>query len=377
MKQACITILLSMFMSMGGVMAYGQVQRTINVATAGTLSELISEDEKYQIEELSLSGELNGDDIYLIRDMAGINMDNMSGYRYLGKLCFTDGKLRVLDLSDARIVEGGRDYFREKMGSISFTKSYTITDEISGGMFAFCYKLEKVVLPKSAKAISSRLFNGDATDKPEMNIKIVKVADGNPNYDSRDNCNAVIETVTNTFVVGAANSIIPNGVTSIADYAFYGCSGLGSVTIPEGVTSIGRSAFSGCSGLTSVAIPNSVETIGIDAFYECGNLVSIVVSSGNTLYDSRDNCNAVIATSTNTLLLGCKKTTIPNGVTTIGEGAFSNCTGLESVTIPAAEVEINAKAFEANTDVTIIGVPGSYTEKYAKGMNLKFEAYAG
>ena len=361
MKQVGITILIAMLMSMGGVMAYGQVQRTINVATAGTLSELILEDEKYQIEELTLSGELNGDDIYLIRDMAGINMDNMSGYKYLGKLCFTDGKLRVLDLSDARIVEGGRDYFREKMGSISFTKSYTITDEISGGMFAFCYKLEEVVLPKSAKAISSRLFYGDATDKPEMNIKIVKVADGNPNYDSRDNCNAVIETATNIFVVGAANSIIPKGVTSIADYAFYGCSGLESVTIPEGVTSIGRSAFSECSGLTSMAIPNSVETIGIDAFYECGNLASIVVGSGNTMYDSRDNCNAVIATSTNTLLLGCKKTTIPNGVTTIGGGAFSNCTGLQSVTIPESVTNIGSNAFKGCTGLTSITIPNSVT----------------
>lgn len=139
MKQVCITIMLAMFMSMGAVMAYGQVQRSINVATAGMLSNLISEDEKYQIEKLTLTGELNGDDIYLIREMAGINMDNMSDYKYLGKGCLTAGKLRVLDLSDARIVEGGREYYKEKIGSVSFTGfTYTTNDEISANMFTYC-----------------------------------------------------------------------------------------------------------------------------------------------------------------------------------------------------------------------------------------------
>ena len=139
MKQVCITIMLAMFKSMGGVMAYGQVQRSINVATAGMLSNLISEDEKYQIEKLTLTDELNGDDIYLIREMAGINMDNMSDYKYLGGRCLTAGKLRVLDLSDARIVEGGREYYKEKIGSVSFTGfTYTTNDEISANMFTYC-----------------------------------------------------------------------------------------------------------------------------------------------------------------------------------------------------------------------------------------------
>lgn len=229
-------------------------KQSFHVATPGTLNDLIPQAEKYEIEELTLTGELNGGDIVTIRAMAGINLDKMNDYRYLGKSSFTNGKLRVLDLSGARIVEGGRDYYREKVGSVSFTKSYTKTDEISGAMFAFCYKLEEVVLPKSAKVISSSLFHGEATDKPEMNIKVVKVADGNPNYDSRDNCNAVIESATNTFVVGAANSIIPDGVTSIAGYAFYGCSGLTSVTIPNSVTEIGMYAFNGCDGLQSFTV---------------------------------------------------------------------------------------------------------------------------
>ena len=89
---------------------------------------------------------------------------------------------------------------------------------------------------------------------------------GNAVYDSRDNCNAIIETVTNTLVVGCKNAIIPNSVTSIGYGAFHNCRGLTSITIGNSVTSIGNNAFCYCSDLTSVTIPNSVTSIGNDAF---------------------------------------------------------------------------------------------------------------
>ena len=108
-------------------------------------------------------------------------------------------------------------------------------------------------------------------------------------------------------------------VTSIGLSAFYNCTGLTSVTIPNSVTIIDENAFNGCSGLTSVTIPNSVTSIGWWAFHGCSGLTSIVVSEGNLLYDSRDNCNAIIETATNTLITGCQNTTIPNSVTCIGE----------------------------------------------------------
>ena len=110
---------------------------------------------------------------------------------------------------------------------------------------------------------------------------------------------------------------IPNSVTNIGGSAFYGCKGLTSVTIPNSVTSIGQMAFSGCTGLTSVTIPNNITSIGSGAFGGCSGLASIVVGSGNTQYDSRNNCNAIIETATNTLIAGCKTTLIPNSVTSI------------------------------------------------------------
>jgi len=110
--------------------------------------------------------------------------------------------------------------------------------------------------------------------------------------------------------------------------------------------SIGDEAFYGCSSLTSITIPNSVTSIGGEAFGSCDNLISIVVISGNDTYDSRENCNAIIETATNTLIAGCKNTIIPNSVTSIGSSAFALCTSLTSVTIPNSVTSIGDEAFQ-------------------------------
>ena len=147
------------------------------------------------------------------------------------------------------------------------------------------------------------------------------------------------------------DSVTYNGttysVTSVGWRAFHGCSHLTSVKIPNSVTSIAPDAFSSCTGLTSITIPNSVTSIGSSAFWGCSGLESIVVDSGNTRYDSRENCNAIIETGSNTLLYGCKNTVIPNSVTSIGNGAFFCCSGLTSITIPNSVTSIGSSAFES------------------------------
>ena len=156
------------------------------------------------------------------------------------------------------------------------------------------------------------------------------------------------------FCSGLTSIEIPNSVTSIGYGAFGSCSGLTSVTIPNSVTSIGEYAFSECSGLTSIEIPNSVTSIGESAFLDCSGLTSINVESGNTKYDSRNSCNAIIEKATNTLIQGCKTTVIPNSVTSIGDYAFGGCTGLTSVTIPNSVTSIGSSAFEFCSGLTSV-----------------------
>ena len=145
------------------------------------------------------------------------------------------------------------------------------------------------------------------------------------------------------------------------DGAFNGCKELISIDIPNCVTSIGESAFQGCTGLTSITIPNSVTSIGESAFHGCTGIEKITVLIGNTKYDSRDNCNAIIEKETNTMIVGCKKTTIPNSVTSIGGYAFSGCTGLTSITIPNSVTSIGDYAFYNCTGLTSVKIGNSVT----------------
>ena len=159
-------------------------------------------------------------------------------------------------------------------------------------------------------------------------------------------------------------------VTSIGEGAFFGCIGLTSVTIPGSVKSIGEVAFANCSGLPTITIPNSVTSIGVNVFAGCRGLTSVVVENGNIVYDSRDNCNAAIETSTNTLIAGCKNTAIPGSVTSIGEGAFLGCDLKLVVSLMGDPFAITGKAsgfktFSLNTfDNATLYVPAGTIDKY-------------
>ena len=149
-------------------------------------------------------------------------------------------------------------------------------------------------------------------------------------------------------------------LTSIERLAFSDCSGLTSITLPNSLTSIGDGAFELCSKLTSITIPASVISIGGSPFSDSG-LTSIVVESGNSVYDSRDNCNAIIETNTNTLIAGCNNSTIPSTVTSIGNYAFFGCDELTSVSLPSSLISIDNYAFAYCSKLTGVVLPNSLT----------------
>lgn len=138
-------------------------------------------------------------------------------------------------------------------------------------------------------------------------------------------------------------------VTAIGEQAFEGCAALVSVVIAEGIRSIGNGAFRDCTALTSVEIPGSVSDIGLWTWAGCCSLRSMEVAGGNAKYDSRQGCNAIIETATNTLLHGCMNSSVPGSVESIGRGAFKDCVGLTAIDVPGSVRTIGDYAFSGCT----------------------------
>ena len=227
-------------------------------------------------------------------------------------------------------------------------EGYTIN---ATGTFAFySKKLTSIFLPETISSIGSSSFQRNTL------TNIIVHAD-NPTYDSRNNCNAIIETATNTLIQGSQNTIIPNTIITIGSNAFENIQ-LTNIVIPDSVTTIKNNAFYN-NQLTNIKIPNSVTAIENNAF-NFNPLMNIVVDSNNSVYDSRDNCNAIIETASNTLIQGSQNTVIPSTISVIGENAFFY-NQIEHINLPDTIKSIENGAFEGNK-LTNIKLPSLLTK---------------
>ena len=485
-----------------------------------------------------------------------------NGWQFGEYITFTDSKVGALCLAnwdangdgelsyvEAAAVTSLGEIFKGNTEIKAFNElQYFVgINEINNYAFYGCTNLESVVLPKSVKSIMPHAFENcemlnalhipanvsyinDAAIRASNGLVRLTVDKSNPVFDSRNNCNAVIETATNTLIVGCNTSVIPNGIeaigvkafrnmtklfsviipnsvtaigdnafdgcdrltsvtvgnktpftisksvfsnrsnatlyvpagsreayqaagywkefkeiieienitfadskvkalcvanwdangdgelgyaeaaavtslgkifegnteivsfdelqyftglTSINEYAFLDCSNLSSLKISNSVTSLGVACFRGCwklqtltipnsvttlndkifydCGIKSITIPQSVKSIGISLFKNCPDLTTIIVEEGNPIYDSRDNCNAIIETSSKTLIASCKNTVIPQTVTTIGEAAFLYCSGLTSIVVPNNVLSIKGAAFRDCYNLTSVTLPNTIT----------------
>ena len=235
-------------------------QITIKLDEAGTLPNKIGNSRKYDITNLKLVGEINGTDLRMIREMAGRDHNGD----------VTKGNLSVLDLSEAKIVEGGGSYCSDY---------YTSNDKIGDVAFSGCSGLTSFTLPAGITRIGSYAFHG-CSGLTSLNLpaSITEIGAG-----AFDECS------------GLTSLNLPVGITSIGNYAFSGCSGLTSLNLPAGITEIGQGAFQYCSGLTSITLHAGITEIGHGAFSGCSGLTSIYVYAEKVpeiLSDAFKGCDA-------------------------------------------------------------------------------------
>ena len=292
-------------------------QITIKLDKAGTLLDKIGSSKMYKITNLKIVGKINGTDWKMIRVMAGRD--------YWGDV--TKGNLSVLDLSEAKIVNGGDEYF--------VRGDYTSNDQIGDYAFYNCSGLTSLNLPAGITSIGWGAFEGCS------GLTSLNLPDG------------ITSIGVNAFkgCSGLTSLTLPAGITIICEGAFINCSGLTSLNLPAGITSIGGNTFEGCSGLTSLTLPSSLTTIGFGAFDGCSGLTSLTLPACITEIDNATfyDCS------------GLTSLTLPAGITSIGSSAFYGCSGLTSLTLPAGITSIGDDTFYGCSGLTSLTLPAGIT----------------
>ena len=287
-----------------------------------------------------------------------------------------------------KVTYDGKEYTVTAIGEKAFGYSGELLSVVlpstieSIGLDAFrsCPKFKSLTLPVNVRQVNNWAF----INLPSL--EHLAVEEGNPYFDSREGCNAIIKTKSDILYVGCRTTRIPDGVKVIGNSAFISCFGVPrdmepvEMTIPgsveviefqaftgffslmtlklsEGLKKIDSKAFSGCA-IKDLVIPASVTEISAEAFSACDSIRTIKVKRGNKVYDSRKGCNAIIETATDKLIVGCCATSIPEGVKEIEEFAFSK-TGIKEIKFPSTLETIGAHAFYNCNSLKDVVIPGN------------------
>ena len=223
---------------------------------------------------------------------------------------------------------------------------------VGSGVFHKNSSLQRVIIGKSVRFIGRDLFSYCDS------LTEIVVHPKNKTFDSRGGCNAIVNTLSDTLVAGCGVTVIPESVKTIAEHAFACCTALTDIIIPKSVYAIGAYAFSYCSNLNELVIPSLVESIdiGIVAYT---SLTRLIVDESNKNFDSRGGCNAIINSRTNSLIVGCSTTVIPEGVESISYYAFSGVDIPAKIVFPSTLKEIYSCAFVECDTLQSITLPDS------------------
>ena len=336
------------------------------------------------------------------------NKDTKIGYE-----AFANTKITNLEIPDAITTIGVGSFRNSSITTLKLSKNLkTISigafnsinireliipegvENLSDTCFAFCQNLESVQLPTSIRYISITAFlscpnltyhienglkyldtnhvclteinNNELTVLnieanttaiystlnfmvSDSNIEYINVDSNNPVYDSRNNCNAIIETATNELILGCGNTVIPEDIVKIRQFSFKNCKTVETIVIPTSVTFIGWAAFRN-SSLQSIEISSNVTDIDNECFLDCNNLVSVNILSNSITYFKQaifKNCSSLISIN------------LPNSLTGIGPNVFEGCTSLTSIVIPEGVINIREYAFYNCTNLASITIPST------------------
>ena len=305
-----------------------ELDGVVKVEKAGTLENLLGES-KFQLSELVVKGQLNSDDIALIRRMAGGSRDT------------TDvdfGVMKSLDLSEVTLVAGGSYYLDDGKTKYRIKSS----DAIDACMFNGCSELVSLILPANVVSIGEAAISGC------WNLQYIEIPDGVTSFGiaAFNGCKS-LENIQMPSMLTSMGSdvfhscvnlqsiVIPQGVTAIQANSFGHCLNLKEVSLPVGLQSIGSAAFAACDKLERIVIPNTVTEIGQRAFGSCATLADVTLSSGLQSLGSYifENCTALTSI------------VIPEGVEVVASRAFSGCVNLIHYQLPSTLVELESKAF--------------------------------